>query len=361
MTNRTIVEYALASLVVSLAWKAYNSQSLSSFLSLGVYILCAFLIFYGGYLFRKRKAAPAAREDPSVQARLRNFLFACNLSILVSLVAYAEIVSYPKIQYSYAEYGFSLFLSVSVSVAAWGVFLLGRQRPFRNSIQVIAAILSLVLVLELWRVYSEPDPSETLRLGPIFQEPFYTLNGGSSRLINTSLGRTPTRHLYAFLVSDHKHGGTGEGTPQDRMGLSFGKPILSPSSGVIYEVIQDLPDHAGTIPYNHPLGNFIKLQIDRDDPEDQEERYVLLTNLKQGSVAVAVGDRVEAGQVLAEVGWSGIVSECMLILLVADTPYIFSADAKSFPFYFQDVRKQGDSAPRELYFPRRNDLFIPLR
>lgn len=78
----------------------------------------------------------------------------------------------------------------------------------------------------------------------------------------------------------------------------FNEKIYSPMDGVIVEAENNIPDNisfAGEFPYN--TGNTVVIKKD--------DYYFLLGNMRQGSVAVMVGDVVKAGDLLGHAGNSG--------------------------------------------------------
>ena len=81
--------------------------------------------------------------------------------------------------------------------------------------------------------------------------------------------------------------------------FSFGQPVLADANGTVVKVMDDYLDNA---PY-HPdadakHGNVV--EIDHGDGE-----FSVYSHLKHGSVRVKMGDRVKAGEKIAEVGNSG--------------------------------------------------------
>ena len=79
----------------------------------------------------------------------------------------------------------------------------------------------------------------------------------------------------------------------------FGEPVLAPADSTVVSVSDVQPDEPiGAIGGPHGEGNMIILKID-------DQRYDMLSHLKQGSVLVNQGDRVRSGQPIAAVGDSG--------------------------------------------------------
>lgn len=114
--------------------------------------------------------------------------------------------------------------------------------------------------------------------------------------------------------------------PEDFYG--FGQPVHAPATGRIVIAIDGQPDqpNVGTLPDPAPfkpdlvraLGNAVV--IDHGDGV-----HCLLAHLKQGSVRIAEGDQVEAGQVIGALGNSGFSSGPHLHFHFMDGPDFLSA------------------------------------
>nr|WP_265013628.1 M23 family metallopeptidase [Marinobacter zhanjiangensis] len=77
---------------------------------------------------------------------------------------------------------------------------------------------------------------------------------------------------------------------------------MAPCDGTIAKVVDGLPDMP--VPVMDPgnrAGNYLAV--------DCERFFVILAHLKQGSIRVQTGDKVESGQPLGEMGNSGNSSE----------------------------------------------------
>jgi len=80
----------------------------------------------------------------------------------------------------------------------------------------------------------------------------------------------------------------------------FGKPVVSPCSGQVVDMRDDLPDNRpGEVDLVNNWGNFLLIKL------DYGAGFVLLSHLRKGSVKVEPFTRVVPGELLAEVGNSG--------------------------------------------------------
>ncbi len=124
----------------------------------------------------------------------------------------------------------------------------------------------------------------------------------------------------------------------------FGAPVLAPAAGVIVEASDRARDHWSRKSYPALLyllaesavrelsgpgrlfGNHVVIEIG-------DGLYVLLAHLRRGSIRVATGDVVAAGDHLADCGNSGNSTEPHVHFQVMDHASVLLADAVPFSFY----------------------------
>lgn len=83
---------------------------------------------------------------------------------------------------------------------------------------------------------------------------------------------------------------------------TFGAPVLAPCSGTVARLVDDLPDmRVPEMDRENMAGNYAAI--------DCGGFHVILAHLRNGSIRVAPGDRVETGALVAEMGNSGNSSE----------------------------------------------------
>jgi hypothetical protein len=167
------------------------------------------------------------------------------------------------------------------------------------------------------RDHAPPSTPVALRF-PLEAGRYLVLNGGAGTRINAHLhgqdGSEP--RLIAWrgnrygvdLIAIDGFGLRADGLrPQDnRAYRSFGRKVLAPCDGRIQRAVDDLPDMIPpTYDRAHMAGNHLILAC-ADGIE------VVLAHLRRGSVGVAEGDAVVAGQAVAELGNSGGSDEAHL-------------------------------------------------
>lgn len=162
-------------------------------------------------------------------------------------------------------------------------------------------------------------------------------------------------------------------TEQPERFFAFDQPILAPAGGRVVRVHEGEADHearrsqvallayaltqakrarggAGSLAGNHVV-------IRRD-----EGGYAVLAHLRAGSIQVAEGERVAAGEELGRCGNSGNSTQPHVHVQVMDSPDPFSA--RGLPLAFRDYRvwPRAGGAPMavELGIPAEGDVVEPL-
>ena len=137
---------------------------------------------------------------------------------------------------------------------------------------------------------------------------------------------------FALDLRIMRDGATYKGSRADAAAyFAYGKTVLSPAAGTIVEASDGEPD----APIAEPAvtdGNHVLLKV-------SDAEYVYLCHFKPGSVLVKEGDRVKAGQPLAQVGTSGHSTEPHLHIEAFDSLPRRTADA--WPITFKDVIHNG--------------------
>lgn len=165
---------------------------------------------------------------------------------------------------------------------------------------------------------------------------------------------------------------------------SFGRPVLAPFYGVVVEVRGSSRDHltrlspVGLIYMlaeglvrslgtpRHLLGNYVLLRADTDgaaaelgadetvtDGRSDGAVVAVLAHLRRGSLQVSPGDRVSAGQQVAECGNSGSSSDPHVHFQLMDSADITTA--RGLPFEWEYVADDGEA---QRAVPANEELFV---
>lgn len=242
----------------------------------------------------------------------------------------------------------TLLLLAVIFVLSWKLRR-ARKLPFLH-----VAFLggTLLLGAQIARSFHPPAPEQAVVLEAPMMTGFSTMNGGNNRLQNMHFGRSPSYFLGIYAASETPFRAPGL-TDAELALQTLGVPIHAPTDGTVIEVVNNLPDMPpGQQDYSHLLGNHIILKIAPD-------RYLHLANLQHGSIRVQVGDRVSAGDPIANAGSSGKAMQAALYMAIVDRPSIFDPDVVSLPFYFENVVRHDSDGKPGTFFPVRNDWFLP--
>ena len=158
------------------------------------------------------------------------------------------------------------------------------------------------------------------------------------------LGATTNSIRYAYDFSTVNEAGELHDGEIERMEdwFGFGKPVYSPGDGVIAETVNDMPENPvveGKVVYSDAVttdnpktfsGNYVII-------DHQNGEFSLVAHLKLDSVRVKQGDKVLAGQLIAQMGLSGDTS-------FPHIHYQLQTGVESFqeeglPSYFHDFRR----------------------
>jgi hypothetical protein len=170
-----------------------------------------------------------------------------------------------------------------------------------------------------------------------FHGEWFVFWGGRTIEENYHSVATDQRFAYDLVVVRDGRTHTGDGTLNEQYHC-FGLEILAPGDGVVVVAHDGLPDNRpGVMDPANPPGNH--LVLDHGNGE-----YSFLAHLQQGSVRVAVGERVAAGAVLGLCGNSGHSSEPHLHYHLQTTPDF--AAGEGLPAQFMDYDANGKPVGR---------------
>jgi len=130
----------------------------------------------------------------------------------------------------------------------------------------------------------------------------------------------------------------GDGTRNEDW-YSFGAPIVSPRAGTVVAAEGNVPDNLRGQSLFDPKAldsDLMALFGNRVVIDHGDGQYSLLAHLQRGSVAVRVGDRVKAGQVIAKAGASG---DAYIPHLHYELRSSAGTDGEGLPAYFERFRR----------------------
>jgi Peptidase family M23 len=234
-----------------------------------------------------------------------------------------------------------LVISLGAAALVMAVLALIPRRQVQIATNVLVAIGTVFLAIQLVRIYS--PPADPVAINPPLAGEWAMLAGGRSALISHHY-RTPIVSNAVDFVQLDEEGRGHDGDPKrETSWYGFGEPVLSPADGTVVSVTDVHPDEpVGNIGQNPSTGNHILLDIGSG-------RYAVLAHLQQGSARVSKGESVRLGQQIAAVGDSGDSLVPHLHLQVQDSPD-FGEHVRTLPIVFRNVvliRNWSESKPAE--------------
>lgn len=227
-------------------------------------------------------------------------------------------------------------IGIGLSVVALVLLVLGIAKSHHVSIRFISLALSLVIasptllllnIVKLPYPVSIEDVKQELTIESPFEEKVMVGWGGDSYVDNQPhVIWASERWAYDLIIEPFDH----DSSNLEDYGI-YNVPVYSPVSGeVIAAYDKDIDITPQTEEFTSLEGNHVYIKVD-------EEIYLLMNHFKEGSVKVKVGDQVNVGDYLGQVGNSGATSEPHLhIHAQKQDPrkLLFPTIAEGIPLYF---------------------------
>ncbi|MGH1503809.1 MAG: M23 family metallopeptidase [Acidimicrobiales bacterium] len=249
-------------------------------------------------------------------------------------------------------------LLVAAPVIAFVALQLVPSRNVSRSLNLVAVIAAGFLGFQLVKLATDSGGEHVVTIEAPFEAPtagtWHVPSAGPSTLVSHHW--TPLAdQLWAVDFVVERDGATRDGDASDLAAYHcWNEPILAPGDGVVVAAEDGRPDvEIGSTDPDHAAGNVVVIDLGDDV-------FVQLAHLREGTVAVDVGDRVAQGDVIGRCGNSGHSLEPHLHLQVQDSPSTVNShqagthgggEITTFPFHIAGT----DSPDRPL---RRNDRVI---
>ena len=234
-----------------------------------------------------------------------------------------------------------LLIGLGIGALVIGALALVPHRRIQIATNILVAIGTVFLAFQLVRIYLPPTNPVSLDL-PVAGEWTVTA-GGRSEFLSHHYKDAYEKDAVDFLQLVDGRAFQGDPTRAESW-YGFGEPVLAPADSTVVSVSDGQPDEPiGAIGGPHGEGNMIILKID-------DQRYAMLSHLKQGSVLVNEGDRVRSGQPIAAVGDSGNSVGPHLHFQVQQDPDFDMQRTRTLPVVFSNavvIRSGAESRPAE--------------
>lgn len=201
---------------------------------------------------------------------------------------------------------------------------------------LFVVIFSILGLWAYWGSFVNKEGAVSLAL-PLKNGSYYVIEGGDSPLINNHhhFFSVPEKYSVEFVKLDKSGKYARSFFPNELAAFEiFGEKVYSPCSGTVVSVVDTFPDLKPSQLENQKSvfwGNSVMI--------DYQGTYVVLARLKQNSITLHRGDRVEAGQFIGKVGNSGFIGGPFSINL---EPHLHihamrKSEREDFPFEHEGV------------------------
>lgn len=188
-----------------------------------------------------------------------------------------------------------------------------------------------------------PDPAADVTVATTFRLPFdgawMVIWGGESEFLNYHSPVPQQRFAHDIVIWRDGATYSGDGTRNEDYHC-YGQPQYAPAAGTIVGVMDEYPDSVPGIvtdvdPTMHPAGNHIVIEV-------AENEYVLMAHFQPGSIAVAEGDTVAAGDMVGLTGNSGNSSEPHIHIHMQTGPDMLDPSTVGLPMEFEGMLVNGE-------------------
>ncbi len=215
-----------------------------------------------------------------------------------------------------------------------------------NILFILVSIpLSFILLQSYFSAIRHPSIENSVIISLPFEGKWIASAGGSTGLTNHH-DRIKSQKYAIDIVKFGNDGKlfNGEGKTNQES-HTFGAAIISPVNGTIVHIVDSLPDIKNT-DKDKLAGNHIIIQF-------QDSLYVALAHLKQHSIKVKIGDKVDIGTPLAVVGNSGNTDFPHLHIHVQNTPVYDIETTKTYPLRFSSFKRM-----RYIFWAKQTNEFL---
>lgn len=224
---------------------------------------------------------------------------------------------------------------VIVGGIAWSFLRRPFMRPRRTAAFMASAFVFVSVAYPIpFPAHRENRPSRVEFRMPVEGEWTAVWSGDPDNALRRA---SPDRRFGLLLLCTVDGSTEGEGG----VNYSLDREVAAPAAGEVVRVVDEHADD-GPLAFASELGNHVVLEVASDE-------YFFLCGLRQGSLRVTVGERVEVGDVLGRVGHSAdsrLVPHPHLSLHLQDTPEPYWG--QGIPWFLHDVEIDGRPLERGL-------------
>lgn len=321
-------------------------------ISIAVLVILRFL-----YYRRTKQTRINISQEKSI-FRIFRYLFILGFPVFaIGLTNYIFILQRGSLFAPYwAKVGLLLALFILVCTEL-GYHLHLKPGKINRIFNILFATLFLFLGILLNKLYIDasrhPDIASSVIIDLPFRGKWVASGAGASGLTNHH-DRIQSQKYAIDIV---KFGDNGklfkkEGVANEDS-YTFGAEIISPVNGVVVHLIDSLPDRKIT-DRDKLAGNHIIIEF-------QDSLFIALAHLKQHSISVKLGDTVEIGEKLAQVGNSGNTDFPHLHVHIQNSETYDIDTTTTYPIRFREFRRMryGFWTNQKNQFLLSNDIIKP--
>ena len=228
-------------------------------------------------------------------------------------------------------------------------------RTVSRSINTVVVVIVGFLAFQLVQVHYNSNADGAVTIHAPFEGEWHVPSAGRSSLVTHHWTPLADQH-YAVDFVIETDGRTYSGDRNDLTSYyCWDQPMLAPADGTVVAAEVGHPDQRiGETASDNYAGNVVVIEFGPD-------LYVQLAHLRAGSVAVEVGDSVQAGDIVGHCGNSGHSLEPHLHVQVQDSPasnnHHNRGDGDSIAFRFDNIThiRDGNETDDQASLFRRND------
>ena len=176
--------------------------------------------------------------------------------------------------------------------------------------------------------------------------------GGDTPELNQHHHVLNQRYAYDLIGADEKGRSYRGDRKRNEDFFAFGQEVSAPADGIVTDVMNGVRDNIpGSMNPYSALGNAVFIQ-------HGENEVSVFAHLKQGSINIKSGDRINKGQIIGLCGNSGNSSEPHLHYHLQNTPII--QDGVGIKINFQKVGlvRNGQTEMKSKYSPIKGDVIV---
>lgn len=257
---------------------------------------------------QKKPKADAAALDGAPPVRAELWTHLADAMLLLLMLEYAYLYMRPGGDGALWVFliGRDILAMSTFTFLGFALLYSALRRPFlrpgrMRSFVILAFVTGAAPFPILYPSSHEDQPSEIAFELPVKGE--WQVFWGGLEPEENRLARFFTDQRFGMHLVPASPGARFEGEDRTRPEsyAAWDQPVLAPAAGTVVALRADVDDHpvGARVRDGRPLGNYVALRVAAGE-------FLFVSHLRQGSIAVNLGDAVALGSELGRVGFSGL-------------------------------------------------------